>query len=791
METGYANSKLGSYEYLGHQLQSNSLVLQTTRGGVEVSLLSDSVMEVNYLTGQDKSLASFAIAKKEQQIENTLQESRDNLVFSGAGITAVINKCPFHISYFRAGELLVQEEVGFFHYDTVRGFRFKLQQGEKLLGAGERVMGMDRRGQRLAVYNCAHYGYEAQSECMYFSMPLLLSSRKYMLLFDNTANAELDLGKSEEDILQFEARGGRTSYLVVAAETYPGLLTHYTEITGRQPLPPKWAFGNYASRFGYRNRQQVEEVVAAFAREDIPLDTVVLDLYWFGPDIQGHMGNLDWDLQAFPAPEQMIANFKQQGIKTVLITEPFILTSSNKWQEAVQADALVKNLGQQAKSFDCFFGHTGLVDVFSRKGQQWFSQQYQRLFEQGVNGWWGDLGEPEVHPADCIHTLENGELVTADEIHNVYGHKWAELLYHKTLQLAPERRPFIMMRSGAAGSQRYGVLPWTGDVHRSWAGFTAQVELGLQMGLVGLAYIHSDLGGFAEGEHFDPELYLRWLQFGVFQPIYRPHAQEHIAPEPVLHDESTKNTARELIKLRYSLLAYNYTLAYENHISGMPLMRPLFFAEPENLELMDNCDSYMWGDAFHITPVTEAGLKKQQLYLLPGVWFDFWTDEKYSGGRQVEMDVTQVKFPVMVRAGSFIPMLSPQQTTELCSSEHLFLHYYHDSSIKQATGRMYEDDGNNPLSVEQQAYQLLTFEAQSDQGQFNFSLKQHGLSYEGAPAKRCIKLILHGCNGGISRARLNGKMLQQPVHTNQQSGLIEVEFEWSISQPELQLVLLP
>ena len=190
--------------------------------------------------------------------------------------------------------------------------------------------------------------------------------------------------------------------------------------------------------------------------------------------------------------------------------------------------------------FDFYFGNTGLIDVFDNDARDWFNQTYSALYKQGVAGWWGDLGEPEVHPSDAVHNL-NGITATGDEVHNAYGHKWAEQVYQHQQHLAPNKRPFIMMRSGFVGSQRYGMIPWTGDVSRSWDGLKPQVELSLQMGLFGLGYTHSDLGGFAGGEVFDPQMYIRWLQYGIFQPVFRPHAQDNIAPEPVFHKGKTKD----------------------------------------------------------------------------------------------------------------------------------------------------------------------------------------------------------------------------------------------------------
>ena len=228
----------------------------------------------------------------------------------------------------------------------------------------------------------------------------MLSSDKYIIVFDNSASGWLDIGATETEVLDFHAVAGRTAYLVIAGDNYPALVENFTDVTGRQPMPPRWAFGNYASRFGYRSEKEVRDVVRRFQREKIPLDAVILDIFWFGPDVQGHMGNLDWDRNAFPNAEDMIEDFAEDGVRTIPITEPFILTTSSQWQSAVDNDALARNVTGEPRRFDFFFGNTGLVDVFDERAQQWFWQYYERLFEQGVAGTWGDLGEPEVHPSD-------------------------------------------------------------------------------------------------------------------------------------------------------------------------------------------------------------------------------------------------------------------------------------------------------------------------------------------------------------------------------------------------------
>ncbi|MBL4822762.1 MAG: DUF5110 domain-containing protein [Colwellia sp.] len=793
--------------YISHQLIDNTLVIATAQGEVSLSAYGEQAIEVHYslrindvdeLAKNAAKLPSFAIKETAVKQSFTIKNSTNSLSFSTAKLSAVISKSPFNITFYKIEkqqrQLLIKEEAGFFTGTTledktqhqIQGFRFKLSDNEKLLGGGERVLGMDRRGHRLPLYNRAHYGYETQSNQMNFSLPAVLSSNKYILLFDNSAKGWMDLGKSEANIMQFSAVSGRMSYLVFAGNTYPELINNYVDVTGKQPMPPRWALGNYASRFGYRSEQEVRATVNKFIDLDFPLDALILDLYWFGKDIKGHMGNLAWDKEAFPTPTKMISDLKAQGVNTILITEPFVLTSSKKWADAEQSQALAKNADGNPKRFDFYFGNTGLVDVFSEKGQSWFNDIYKTLHQQGVTGWWGDLGEPEVHPSDTLHTLNNGNVVNGDAIHNVYGHQWAKMVYENQLTLAPNERPFILMRSGFAGSQRYGMIPWTGDVSRSWGGLKPQVELSLQMGLLGMAYTHSDLGGFAGGESFDKELYIRWLQYGVFQPIYRPHAQDNIAPEVVFHDKDSQEILRKFIKLRYKLLPYNYTLAYQNSSTGMPLMRPLFFADGLEDELsrklMDNAKTYLWGDAFLVTPVVNAGVTSVSIPLPKGVWFDYFSNEhepskRYQGNQVIALATSLATLPVLVRAGAFIPMIDDIQSTKDYDSSKLTLHYYADSSVASANYQMYEDDGKTFQANKDELFELLSFTANQQKKQLTVTLAHNNNRYVGMPNSRDITLVIHNWQDKPTVTTVNKQPIKN-VSWHQQSKILTVKFAW-------------
>jgi oligosaccharide 4-alpha-D-glucosyltransferase len=266
-------------EYQGHRLECHALVVVTNEGEVSLTAYSEHAFEVFYQPKNTKQLPSFALIDSQDAVVLILKNTPSTLEISTGKLKAIIDKSPLKIRYYRGETLLVEEEVGLFLQDTVRGFRFKLQQNEKLIGGGQRVLGMDRRGHRFPLYNKADYGYSTQSNQMYFGLSAVLSNRQYALIFDNSASGYMDLGHTEPDIMQFEAVAGRTAYVVVAGQDYPSVIRNFVEITGKQPLPPRWALGNFASRFGYKTEQQTRETVDAFIDQDFPLDAVVLDLY--------------------------------------------------------------------------------------------------------------------------------------------------------------------------------------------------------------------------------------------------------------------------------------------------------------------------------------------------------------------------------------------------------------------------------------------------------------------------------------------------------------------------------
>ncbi len=776
----------------GEQLKIN-----VNDGYYSITPYSSEIIEITFIpSGESLDVKSHAVVSNPKKIHVEFTERTNDVLLKTSGLYVTVTKSPFQISYYYKDKFITSEKRGYYKskhepMDMVKGniivdstekIEFNLSKDEVLYGGGARALGMNRRGYRLPLFNRAHYGYETHSELMNFTMPIVLSSSQYMIHFDNAPIGYLDLDSKGDNTLTYETVSGRKTYQIIVGDTWYDMLNNYTNLTGKQPMLPRWALGNFSSRFGYHSQEEVEQTIAKFKEEKIPVDAIILDLYWFGKEIKGTMGNLEVFRDSFPDFEGMVKRLNDKGVKTITITEPFVLTSSKKWDEAVAKNVLAKDsVGNDAK-YDFYFGNTGLIDIYKPEGEQWFWNIYKDLANKGVAGVWGDLGEPEVHPDWVQHHTGS-----ASEVHNIYGHDWARLIYEGYQRDFPNTRPFILMRAGYSGSQRYGMVPWSGDVNRTWGGLQSQPEIALQMGMQGLAYMHSDLGGFA-GANLDDELYVRWLQYGAFNPIFRPHAQEDVPSEPIYRSEKAKRLASFAIAMRYRLLPYNYNLVYENHKYGKPLMRPLLFEEPNNPELLNYTKTYLWGNDILVSPVLEAGKKEQEVYFPKGSkWFDIETDNITEGGTTKTVLLREDFIPVYVRAGAFVPLTDVVQTTENYDDSTFQLQYYHDDSVKGSEREFYFDDGKTANPIENQTFQILEFEAEVDGNWLEIEFEaETGANY--SVDTKTIALTIHNIKNKPKKIKIGKKKIEGKYNSKYKTLTLNVSWDTS-TEKEIKIKL--
>lgn len=762
---------------LSTETTSQTFSVTTAQGVYHFALLLPNIIETVFVpTGETIDSSSHAVILPRNNQPFFVQENANSLQLTQHETKIIIQKSPVKIDFYYKNQLVISNVQGIKN-ETSRIVNLTIDNSEKLYGGGARALGMNRRGNKLALYNKAHYGYEYRSEQMNFCMPLVLSSKKYLIHFDNSYTGSLDLAATEKNTVTFEPTGGPLRFQLIMGEDWSQLLSSYTALTGTQPLPPRWAFGNFASRFGYHSQAETERTVAGFKKDSIPLDAVILDLYWFGKEIQGTLGNLEFFTDSFPTPEKMMRDFLNIGVKTVLITEPFILTTSKRWEEA--KSFLAKDALGSPFTYDFYFGNTGLIDIYNPASREWFWGIYTDLKKKGMNGIWGDLGEPEVHPENLIHAIGS-----VNKVHNIYGHDWARMIQTGYSNEFPAERPFILMRAGYSGSQRFGMIPWSGDVNRSWGGLAAQPEIALQMGMQGMAYMHSDLGGFA-GDYNDEELYIRWLQYGVFQPIFRPHSQEQVASEVIFKTQETKKIVKQAIELRYQLLPYNYSIAFENQQTGMPLMRPLFF-EDDKEELLLTSSSYFWGPSFLVAPVLEKGKTTQTIYF-PGKtkWFDFYSTATYKGGDTSQVSLTMNYLPTFVKGGAFVPMSTKIQNTESLRSDAVIVHYFLDESVTFSTFDIYEDDGKLAEAYKKGRYTILHLSQRTKKNKLTVTVATENgqnTTFE----EKTVTLIIHGAKKAPRKSKQRNGQIIDKMHDSS-TKTMEITFKTTTKIDQIQL----
>ena len=737
--------------YQSHSMENNTLKVKTDQGDILITAYDKGITKVSLLTAEHQpSEDSYSVVMEPQEVPVQLVEKENYLLYNAPYLDVFVQKAPFQLKFLADGDTLVAEEAGFYEQNEIIGARFDLEPQEALYGTGSRALPFNRRGYDLKIYNEAHYGYTKGAPVLNVAVPFVVSSDGYGILFDNHYAGNLDAGATEADVLDFRFRGGAASYYLLAEDSYADLLDSYTNLTGKQPLPPLWAMGFIQSKYGYKDEKEAREIVDKLIADDFPIDALVLDLYWFG--VEGDMGRLDWDYTKWTEPEEMMEELEELGVKTIVIAEPYFTKKSGNFEELAEKGLLVTNeAGEPYVIEDFWAGSAGLIDFTKPEAQDWMWEFYKDRIEEGVAGWWSDLGEPENHPVGMRHAL--GEPY---EVHNIFSMLWAEFIYENYRRDFPDQRVFNLIRSGYAGMQRYATFPWSGDIQRSWSGLQTQIPIMLGMSMSGIAYMHSDLGGFTGGG-LQPELYTRWLQFGAFVPIMRAHGAGGIPPEPVYYENPYKSIVRDYIKLRYSMLPYLYTMAWKFTEEGLPLAKPMNFYDADHPLLKNVNDQYYWGEEMIVAPVLSMGQLERTIILPDGYWINYWTNEVYRGNTSIDVEAPLERVPLFIKAGSFIPMIPSINSTSELIQDTLLLRYYPHKSNPVSDYTMYTDDGETP---EPEEFQLLHFEGRINGTNAVIKLSKEGDDYEGAPEERFVQLQVVNIEDAPTGININGEALQ-------------------------------
>ncbi len=731
-----------------------SVTVNTENGTLELTAFGPGVIKVfTRINGQSRPERRSISVCALPEGNLTATDCGDHIELSTGTVTVSVSKADSRVTFADAsGNVKLREEGGLDNSTFPRTVSFEGMGDRAFYGGGYNGRRIDHNGRQLVMNNTQTGGWDATWEAPHnICIPFVVSASGYGLLFDDHYRGAR-LTPSADGTTYTSSSKAPIAYYYIAGNdgSMASVLENYTHLTGRQELPPYWALGYMTSRYGYKTQTESEEVVDNIKNMGLPLDAIVFDLYWQGPENSG-MGNLDWYKPAWPDAQGMMSGFNSRGIKTICITEPFFTsvaaTNYNDLKEkGYFADDDVSNMWWLGSD------KVGLIDASNPEAMDWMWEFYKKRTREGVGGWWLDLGEPESHDNDSYH--QGG---TAAEVHNEFGNLWLERVHRGFKEEFPDVRPFLMPRAGTAGMQRHGAFPWSGDIRRSWDGLKAQIPALISSGMSGVAYMGSDVSGFANDNHTDSWLYRRWVQMAVFSPMMRTHST--YLPEPYHSCYSDiADDVKTAINMRYSYLPYTYTLAWENATKGTPLARPINFHDTEGTSVADCADQYLWGKDILVAPVVEfkegtTGDESRRIVFPEGNWVDLNHMSKvYRGGSEITYDAPHSILPHFGRLGSFITRFtqdSYDHTGNIDNSRLTVTYLIDNDATTPATATLFDDDHVSTRTLEENRALYTTFTGTPAADSHDITISHTG-SYEGMPASRRITFIIPGCNRYIT-----------------------------------------
>lgn len=676
--------------------------------------------------------------------EIRISETPDRYIIAASNSEVHVDKATALLSFYDNGVFRTSEKLGIDNALATKTISFAPQHDAAFYGGGYNGRFGNLDGQTLTMNNTQCFNWDQRTQGPNnICVPFVVSAKGYGILFeDHYANAHIHVSSSEG--ISYESLSPTPiSYVYVGSEdgSQAGVMKTYGMLTGMHELPPYWALGYITSRYGYHSQEETESVIAALKAENMPVSGLVLDLYWEGEKENG-MGNLDWYKPLWPNAKQMLSNLKQQGVHTIIITEPYFAEETTNYKplldQGLLADATCPNMEWVSQK------KVGIIDFVNPKAIDWMWDFYRNRTDEGVDGWWLDLGEPEMISDGTIHA--DGS--THAQAHNEFGLHWIAGVWNKWKQQYPNQRPILVPRSGTSGMQRYATFPWTGDIARSWSGLKCQVPALIHGGMSGLGYLSSDIGGFVaqneKGHYVNPELYLRWFQMGVFTPVLRTHGQ--YLPEPYQPAyKAYKDRLRELMNLRYRLLPYLYSASWRNTTYGTPITTPLGFYTTENEAANSLDDEYLFGPNMLVAPVMEEGAIGRKVVLPSGQWIDPVEGTAYEGNTTIDFASEDLRMPCFLRCGTFTPFYTQTTFTSANDIDHSALTIYYPMAKERAWDFTLYDDDKTSAQVGNR-YELITFSAHAEASQHIIDLGcECAENYDRRPEKRTLSFCVPMC----------------------------------------------
>jgi alpha-D-xyloside xylohydrolase len=641
------------------QQEVDGMVFTMETGTLKVQVCSDAIIHVLYSpTATFPKRADFVVIKDSwAPAKWTTQSTDDAVTISTSLLKLTVTRKDGAITYAELnGNPLVTESSRKLAAERVNGEdTYRAESFINIYGSHEGLYGLGQH--QAGVWNYRGESVDISQDNTNIAVPLMLSSKGYGIFWNNTSRSRFNNRFANYLYISSEVADVIDYYFLYGPE-FDKIIAGYRELTGQAPLFGKWAYGFWQCKNRYKSQDEILGVAKKYRDLHIPVDNIVQDWFWWN-----RKGEFVFN-KNYPDPKGMIDHLHRENFHLMISIWPFFEPGSKNYEYMETKGWFVDKFKFAKPPY-----HTNAMAVYDATSPEarryYWDLVNQGLFSIGADAWWMDTTEPETEGQEenilLNHKLAAG---SGNRYVNAYPLLDTQAVYQGQRGASDRKRVFILSRSAFAGSQRTGVTAWSGDINSDWFSFRRQIPAGLNFALSGIPYWTTDIGGFVFGSPSDPafrELFLRWFQYGTFNPILRVHGTRNPDENELWsYGPDAQKILVNFDRLRYRMLPYIYSLAWKTTTESYTPMRPLVMDFRADTRATDIGDQFMYGPAFLVNPVTEPAATTRQVYLPQSKWYDFWTGSAIEGGRMITANAPLERLPLYIRAGSIVP-LGPEE----------------------------------------------------------------------------------------------------------------------------------
>jgi alpha-D-xyloside xylohydrolase len=737
------------------QQQADGVLFSMGTGTLKVQVCSDSVIHVIYSpTASFAKPADLVVIKEHWPAAQwTMQSTNDAVTLTTSLLKVSVTRKDGAVAYAEvSGDSLLEEASRRLTPEKVNGEdTYRAESAISVYGSHEGLYGLGQH--QAGVWNYRGESVDISQENSNISVPLMVSSKGYGIFWNNTSRSRFNNRFANYLYISSEVADVIDYYFLYGPD-FDKIVAAYRDLTGQAPMFGRWAYGFWQCKNRYKSQEELLGVARKYRDLHIPVDNLVQDWFWWN-----RKGEFVFN-KNYPDPKGMVDRLHNENFHLMISIWPFFEPGSANYDYMQNQGWFVDKFKYAKPPY-----HTDAMAVYdatSPEARKYYWDQVDKgLFSIGLDAWWMDTTEPETEGQEenvlLDHKLAAG---SGNRYVNVYPLLDTQAVYQGQRSASDKKRVFILSRSAFAGSQRNGVTAWSGDINSDWLSFRRQIPAGLNFAVSGIPYWTTDIGGFVFGNPTDPafrELFIRWFQYGTFNPILRVHGTRRPDENELWsYGPDAQTILVNFDRLRYRMLPYIYSLAWKTTSEAYTPMRPLVMDFRTDSRAQNVGDQFMYGPAFLVNPVTEPAATIRQLYLPETRWYDFWTGAAVEGGRTINAAAPLDRLPLYIRAGSILPLGPEEEWSTQKPADPIELRIYRGAN---ADFTLYEDENDN-YDYEKGGYS--TIGLHWDDAQHTLTIGERKGQFPGMLESRAFRVVFvtenHGA--GVNPASEPDKIVQ-------------------------------